>query len=169
MLKAVPHPFANETSNMSPSSELPDYEKCQHAVFDCYFGDFSEKRSTLAEAAAQHHISIGRIRRAMGAWTPTEAQPQQWNNIQFNMRSVERTNKIEFKHESTIAEAVRYYVENKTPMSKQGIRPSVEHLVSILPLKEQEKVGSTNNIPSPRWVKRFAERHNLSYRKVQQV
>lgn len=143
-----------------------DYESLQRAVFDCYF---DVERSSLTDAAAEHDVSINRIRRAMKAWIFTDAQPQTWKDIQFDLPSVGRPTKLGQQHESTIAEAVRYYAENKTPLSKQGIRALVEHYISLLPLREQERIGFKYNMPSVRWVKNFADRNHLAYRKVQQV
>lgn len=124
---------------------------------------------SLTDAERKFNLCVNRIRRAMTAWIPSEAQPTCWSDLKCSFRPTGRPTKLTKEQEEMIADGVKYFAENKTPLSKHGIRAFVEQYVSLLPLVEQEKIGFNNNVPSMRWTKSFADRNGLSYRKVQQV
>lgn len=116
-----------------------------------------------------YDVTYYRLRQAFKAWEPSSAQAQSYQDIHFTIPKKGRPLKLPNHHEKVIVDGVEHFAANNTPLSKEGVKDLVQHYIGLLEEKEQEEIGFDNNKPSNRWVKRFSQRHGLSYRRVQQV
>ena len=68
-----------------------------------------------------------------------------------------------------MAEGVRYFTSNHTPLTINGAKEFVQHYIEILLKVEQDAISFTPNSPSNSRMKSFAAGQNLCSKRVQQV
>ena len=126
---------------------------------------------TWESLSAKYGITVSKLRTAYASWIASapESQPKSPTEIHFKQRSPGRPCPLGRSHELVIAQAVRYFADNSTPLTKQGVLDLTKQYIDMLPLHEQKKAGFHNNRPSLKFCDNFLARHILESRSVRQV
>lgn len=146
---------------MSSDDEM---DTLRQAVFKRF-----ENHTTYKDLSDEFGISERRIRLAYQSMKCLDSQMQSHHDVRLEILPRGRPTKMPTRHEEAIAEAIRYFAENNTPLPREGVKDLVEHYISMLSEEEQDTIHFTGNRPSTTWVKKFSNRNKLSYRRVQQV
>lgn len=141
-----------------------DLEVLKQAVFERY-----ESHTSWSKISAEYNVSEWKIRRAFKAWKHSDAQPQSHHDVQFDFGKCGRPLIMPIHHEQRIAEGVRYFALNNTPLTRAGVKDFVVHYVSLLSEEERKDVHFQAGEPSNTWLKSFSARQNLITKRIQQV
>ena len=123
---------------------------------------------TLAQA---YGITVSSLRRSFDRWLRTApcAQPSSYKDIDLQLPVRGSPFILQQKHVKVIAESVKYFANNNTPLTRPGVREPVRTYVKMLPEVKREKIYLGENGPSDVCLNNMMKRFGVQYQPVKIV
>ena len=124
---------------------MEDYDRLREAIFD----RFSSEKTTCKGLANRYGVSVRRLRTAWHnkGQNPPDLQSESYRDIHLQIQSTRRPTSLLLKDETVIVQAIKYFAENCTPLTKEGVIDLVQEYVILLPSKLRQKNGFIDNRP----------------------
>ena len=137
---------------------VEDHRQLQSAVL----ARFEHERS-WSRLSQDYSIPATTIRRAYRRWVQNapKFQPQRPEEIHIPTQTVGCPHILTDQEETLIVQALRYFAQNNTPLTKCGVQDLVQHYIELMPVVRQEQIKFKHNRPSLGWVSHFVLRHDM--------
>ena len=135
----------------------------QEAFFDRYQDNLSW--STLSN---KYDVHPSKLRRVYRSWirVALDFQPLTASDVHLPPLLLGRLFSLHEDEERTLIEAVMYFANNHTPLTRSCMAYLVQHYVQLFSESRRQDIGFRDDRLSAQWVTSFIRRHDLAYKAV---